>query len=63
LKKGPRFVKTGLLRIDNTVVTSDGKKHCLYKSNIKAVNTVFGINSIKVEIIFNDDGMGNSAYW
>ncbi len=54
--------KSGLIRISKTITTDDGKKHYLYKSNIKAVNTLFGENSIHMEIIFNDD-MGKSAYW
>lgn len=54
--------KAGLIQINKTITTADGKKYCLYRSNVKAVNTVFGINSINVEIIFNDD-MGKSAYW
>jgi predicted transcriptional regulator len=54
--------KAGLIHVNKTITTDDGKKYCLYKSNVKAVNTVFGINSISVEIIINDD-MGKSNYW
>jgi predicted transcriptional regulator len=54
--------KAGLIHVNKTITTDDGKKYCLYESNVKAVNTVFGINSISVEIIFNDD-LGKSNYW
>jgi len=56
------LTNAGLLNIKSCLITIEGKKYYLYRSKIKAINTIFGINSVNIEIIFNDD-MGKSAYW
>jgi predicted transcriptional regulator len=54
--------EAGLVQATGSIITDDGKKYFLYRSKIKAVRTVFGVDSLEVEIIPND-GMGRSAYW
>ncbi len=54
--------EAGLIQIKGSVISSDGKRYYLYRSKIKAVRTVFGLNSLDVAIIPNDD-MAASAYW
>lgn len=54
--------KVGLVHVTGSIIKEDGKKYFLYRSRIKAVRTVFGIGSLDVEIIPNDE-MGKSAYW
>lgn len=51
-----------LLKVTGSIVTDDGKKYFLYQSKIKAVYVVFGLETLNVQIIENDD-MGKSAYW
>lgn len=52
----------GLVRVMGSIVNEDGKRYYLYRSSIKAVRTVFGIDSLEVEVSANDE-MGRSAYW
>lgn len=56
------LVESRLITIHGSIVTEDGKKYDLYKSNIKAVRVIFGINSLDIEIMPNKD-MEKSAYW
>ena len=51
-----------LLKITGSVVTDDGKKYFLYQSKIKAIYVVFGLESLNVQIIDNENYV-NSAYW
>ena len=44
-----------ILKITGSIVTDDGKKYFLYKSKIKAINVVFGLDSLNVQIIKNID--------
>ncbi|MFQ5921127.1 MAG: ArsR/SmtB family transcription factor [Nitrososphaerales archaeon] len=54
--------EVGLVQATRSVISEDGKRYYLYRSRIKAVRTTFGIDSLSVEIIPNED-MGRSAYW
>jgi predicted transcriptional regulator len=54
--------KEHLVHTSGSIISDDGKRYYLYRSRIKAVRTVFGINSLSVEITPNDE-MGRSAYW
>ncbi|MGI9567560.1 MAG: helix-turn-helix domain-containing protein [Nitrosopumilus sp.] len=51
-----------LLKVTGSIITDDGKKYFLYKSRLKAIYVVFGLESLDVQIVDNDD-MGTSAYW
>ncbi len=46
--------KARILAIHGSIITEDGKKYNLYKSNIKAVIVVFGMESLVIEIINNN---------
>jgi predicted transcriptional regulator len=54
--------EAGLVQVRGSIVNEDGKRYYLYRSRIKAVRTVFGVDSLEVEVIPNDE-MGRSAYW
>lgn len=54
--------EAGLVQVKGSIVNEDGKRYYLYRSRIKAVRTVFGVDSLEVEVIPNDE-MGRSAYW
>lgn len=54
--------KAGLLVIHDTIISEDGKKYNLYKSNVKSIRVIFGMDSLDIEIISNKD-MAKSAYW
>lgn len=54
--------EVGLVQVNGSVISSDGKRYYLYRSKIKAVRAIFGLDSLNVEIIPNED-MGKSAYW
>ena len=54
--------EAGLVQATGSIINDDGKRYYLYRSKIKAVRTVFGVDSLEVEIIPNE-GMGRSAYW
>ncbi|MFQ5970290.1 MAG: ArsR/SmtB family transcription factor [Nitrososphaerales archaeon] len=54
--------ESGLLQIMGSIISEDGKRYYLYRSKIKAVRTIFGVDSLEVEVIPNDD-MAKSAYW
>lgn len=54
--------EAGLVHVNGSTISSDGKRYYLYRSGIKAVRTVFGVDSLTVEIIPNEE-MGRSAYW
>ncbi len=60
-RKVHRLRKDGLLKIDGSTI-SNGKRYFLYRSNIKAVNIVFTLDTLKVDVIVNKD-MRRSAYW
>ncbi len=53
--------KDGLIKVDGSVI-ENGKRYYLYKSNIKAINIIFTMNTLKVDVILNKD-MRRSAYW
>ncbi len=53
--------KDGLIKVDGSVI-DNGKRYYLYKSNIKAINIIFTMNTLKVDVILNKD-MKRSAYW
>lgn len=44
-----------ILKVTGSIVTDDGKKYFLYKSRIKAINVVFGLDSLDVQIAENKD--------
>lgn len=44
-----------ILKVTGSIVTEDGKKYFLYKSRIKAINVVFGLDSLNVQIAENKD--------
>ncbi|MFQ5941665.1 MAG: ArsR/SmtB family transcription factor [Nitrososphaerales archaeon] len=54
--------EAGLLRVHGSIVSSDGKRYYLYRSKIKAVRMIFGLDSLNMEVMRNDE-MGRSAYW
>ena len=54
--------KARLIIIHTTIISEDGKKYNLYKSNIKSIRVIFGMDSLDIEIIPNKD-MAKSAYW
>ena len=54
--------KSGILKVEKSVITDDGKRYDLYKSNIKAVRIIFGFDSLDIDITENLD-MEKSAYW
>jgi len=54
--------EAGLVQVNGSIISSDGKRYYLYRSRIKAVRTIFGVDSLNVEIIPNEE-MGRSAYW
>ncbi len=54
--------KSGILKIEKSVISEDGKRYDLYKSNIKAVRIIFGMDSLDIDITENLD-MKKSAYW
>ncbi len=54
--------ESGLVHVKGSIISSDGKRYYLYRSRIKAVRMVFGVDSLYVEIVPNDE-MGRSAYW
>ena len=51
-----------LLKVTGSIVTDDGKKYFLYQSKIKAIYVVFGLESLNVQIVDNENYV-NSAYW
>lgn len=53
--------KDGLVKVDGSVI-ENGKRYYLYKSNIKAINIIFTMNTLKVDVTLNKD-MRRSAYW
>ncbi|MCS6767741.1 MAG: helix-turn-helix domain-containing protein [Candidatus Nitrosocaldus sp.] len=53
--------RDGLIKVDGSVI-ENGKRYYLYRSNIKAINIVFTMNTLKVDVILNKD-MRGSAYW
>lgn len=53
--------KDGLIKVNGSVI-ENGKRFYLYKSNIKAVNIIFTMNTLKVDVILNKE-MGRSEYW
>ena len=42
-----------ILKVTGSIVTGDGKKYFLYKSRIKSINVVFGLDSLDVQIVEN----------
>jgi predicted transcriptional regulator len=44
-----------ILKVTGSIVTDDGKKYFLYKSRIKSINVVFGLDSLDVQIVENKD--------
>jgi len=54
--------KSGILKTEKSVISDDGKRYDLYKSNIKAVRIIFGMDSLDIDITENLD-MKKSAYW
>ncbi len=60
-RKVHRLRKDGLLKVDGSTI-SNGKRYFLYRSNIKAVNIIFTLDTLKVDVIVNKD-MKRSAYW
>lgn len=42
-----------ILKVTGSIVTDDGKKYFLYKSRIKSINVVFGLDSLDVQIVEN----------
>ncbi|MEM2760993.1 MAG: hypothetical protein QXU32_09795 [Nitrososphaerales archaeon] len=55
-------LEAGLVQVTGSIINDDGKRYYLYRSRIKAVRTIFGLNSLEVEVTPNDN-MGRSAYW
>ncbi|MEM2923518.1 MAG: helix-turn-helix domain-containing protein [Candidatus Nitrosocaldus sp.] len=53
--------KDGLIKVDGSVI-DNGKRYYLYRSNIKAINIIFTMNTLKVDVTLNKD-MRRSAYW
>ncbi len=51
----------GLVKVSGSII-SNGKRYYLYKSNIKSVNIIFTLDTLKVDVILNRD-MRKSAYW
>ncbi len=51
-----------LVQVMGSTINDDGKRYYLYRSKIKAVRTIFGVDSLEVEVLPNDE-MGRSAYW
>ncbi len=60
-RKVHRLKKDGLIKVESSII-SNGKRYFLYKSNIKAVNIMFTLDTLNVDVIINRD-MGKSAYW
>lgn len=54
--------ESGLVQVMGSIISDDGKRYYLYRSRIKAVRTIFGVDSLQVEVIPNDE-MARSAYW
>jgi predicted transcriptional regulator len=54
--------ENGLVHVMGSIISDDGKRYYLYRSKIKAVRTIFGVDSLEVEVTPNDN-MGMSAYW
>ena len=54
--------ESGLVQVMGSIISDDGKRYYLYRSKIKAVRTIFGVDSLEVEVIPNDE-MAKSAYW
>ncbi len=54
--------ENGLIKIMGSIINENGKRYYLYRSKVKAVKTIFGVDSLEVEIIPNDE-MGKSAFW
>ena len=44
-----------ILKVTGSIVTEDGKKYFLYKNRFKAINVVFGLDSLDVQIAENKD--------
>jgi predicted transcriptional regulator len=60
-RKVNKLKRDGLIKVDGSVI-NNGKRYFLYKSNIKAVNIIFTLDTLKVDVIINKD-MRRSAYW
>ena len=60
-RKVNKLKRDGLIKVDGSVI-NNGKRYFLYRSNIKAINIIFTLDTLKVDVIINKD-MRRSAYW
>jgi len=50
--------EAGLVAVERTVVTEDGKKYELYRSTIRGIKIAFGPGTVEVELVPNEDIVG-----
>lgn len=47
--------EVGLIAVERSVITDDGKRYDLYRSTVKGVKVIFGTGSVVVELEPNED--------
>ena len=51
-----------ILKVTGSIITDDGKKFFLYQNRLKSIYVIFGLESLDIQIVENDN-MGTSSYW